>query len=130
MKTPIVVVLMFISILGIFFCLFVNASSGAEVTLEWTYPDDAKADGFKIFMIGGEVNAYDYAAPIVTVGAADRVAKISVPGVDGKITAYKFVARAFRGDRDSEDSNECKIKIDLAPIAKPEGLKCFIDEVR
>lgn len=124
---PAVVIIMFLSILGIFFALYARSSSGADIQLQWEYPTDAQADGFKIFMVGGAVNAYDYAKPVLTTGAADRSAVVTVPGEVGKITEYKFIARAFRGDRDSEDSNECVTKIDLAPIAKPTGFKCFIE---
>lgn len=124
---PAAIIAMFLSLLGIFFALYARSSSGADIQLQWEYPADAQADGFKIFMIGGAVNAYDYAKPVITTGAADRSVVVTVPGIEGKISSYRFVARAFRGDRDSEDSNECETKIDLAPIAKPTGLKCFIE---
>jgi len=124
---PIAILALFLSVIGIFFVLYARSSAGADIKLQWEYPTDQQADGFKIFMIGGAVNAYDYAKPVITTGAADRSAVITVPGIEGKISSYKFVARAFRGDRDSEDSNECETKIDLAPIAKPTGFKCFIE---
>jgi hypothetical protein len=122
-------ILLFISTLLFFAIVLTYFAHAAEVTLTWTYPDDQPIDGFKIFYRASG-SPFNYSTPAATVAADLRQVKVTVPGIDGKITTYAFAARAFRGTKESEDSNTCETIIDLMGIAPPGDLKCFIDATK
>lgn len=123
---PIAIIALFVSIIVIFMIMYCRFANAADITLQWDYPDDSKVDGFIVFMRTVGVD-YDYNTPLIKTGPTARAAKVSVKENPGEITSYFFVARAFRADRQSDNSNECETKIDLAPIEKPKDFKCFIE---
>lgn len=97
-----------------------------DVTLAWDYSDDVQVDGFRAFAKISTAQ-FDYKAPVAQVGPKDRQVKISVAPVEDQLTTYQFVLRAYRGDRESEDSNICDFIIDLSPLPAPSNPKCFLE---
>lgn len=99
---------------------------GLDVTLSWDYDETVSIDGFRVFMKTHE-GEFDYTNPAAEVSGSDREAEVNVPIVEGQLTIYEFVVRAFRGDRESEDSNICGYTIDAAPLPAPTGSRCFLE---
>ncbi|MGD8786311.1 MAG: fibronectin type III domain-containing protein [Phycisphaerales bacterium] len=83
-------------------------SFSEKIQLEWNYSteDQAKIDGFKLFMKKPSTAEYDYSNPIATISPSDRSYQIDVnPGENENIT-YSFVVRAYKDDKESADSNQ------------------------
>jgi hypothetical protein len=94
----------------VFAVLFlVPALSFSEtIKLEWNYSADeqAKIDGFKLFLKGPNVNEYDYTNPIATISPSDRSYQIDVNPGENENLKYSFVVRAYKEDKESADSNQ------------------------
>lgn len=109
--------------------------------LQWDIVDNV--DGYKLFSTtvetdasGNENTAYDYAHPITTEsypdgGIPNNVTEMEVdlPGESDKIIKYAFVARAFRGDNESEDSNEVYYTVDRILPDAPFNIEGNYDEL-
>jgi len=83
-------------------------SFSEKIQLEWDYSTEnqAKIDGFKLFMKKVAAEEYDYSNPIATISPSDRSYQIDVnPGENENIT-YSFVVRAYKEDKESPDSNQ------------------------
>jgi hypothetical protein len=83
-------------------------SFSETIQLEWDYTTEnqAKIDGFKLFMKKLPAKEYDYGNPVATISPSDRKYQIDVnPGENENIT-YSFVVRAYKDDKESTDSNQ------------------------
>lgn len=99
-----------------------------EVTLQWDY-GDTPIDGFRIY--SGPMGQFDDGtwgpqleeAPLVDNITPDmREVLTSQPGWAGQSKKFCFIARAFKGDEESPDSNDVCIVINNTPLIAPSDL--------
>lgn len=119
---------------------FAFEAKSESITLEWEYGEQ-DPEGFRVYQTIPEQNAagdwqavYDYINPVTTALYQDgnipgsmREVTIELPGRQGQVTKYLFVARAYRGGVESADSNEVAYKVVLIPPAAPQGLTGVYD---
>lgn len=110
----------FISLIILFFAV---ATKCEEVKFQWDYPSDEIVDGFRIYeRIEGDA----YTVPVAETNGEARNATIELSGVEGELTKYEFVARAFRGDNESVDSNTVSCTIDKRIIPPATNLTIIV----
>lgn len=110
MKAKIVWVLISLWLLLLVSWVIVSKSSAEKILLQWDIAENV--DGYMIFQYQKN-ETYDYNNPVKTVvypegkipADIDRII-IDVPGIAGQDVKYRWVARSFRGDEQSVDSNE------------------------
>lgn len=104
-----------------------------QITLLWDYDNSAAVDGFRVFYTiphqddtGQWHTTYDYALPLTTTLYQDgnvppelRELTIDLPGRANLVTSYRIVARAFRDDQESADSNQLSYKVVRVPPEAP-----------
>lgn len=97
---------------------------GEQIRLQWDHVDDV--DGYRIYQTirGGDPisHTFDFTNPVTTetypdgkIPQTETQITIDLPGVEGEDTKYMFVARTFRGDDTSENSNEVSYVVSLVP---------------
>ena len=134
--------LLLISFLAAVISLFLLVSlvRGESITLQWDAVEGV--DGYRVYQSiralqddGIWANEYDYSRPVTTVvhPAGDIPQEttelvVDLPGEADKQTRYRFVARAFRGDDMSVDSNEVEYKVNLVAPPAPAGLRGEYDK--
>lgn len=102
--------------------LFPSIALSEMITLEWDYSaeDQAKIDGFKLFMKKRYQDSYDYNNPILTIPASDRTANVEAPAAIDAVQGYNWVIRAYKEAEESTDSNQVEYyvvgKIPATPI--------------
>jgi hypothetical protein len=110
--------------IGLIICIVLlwHMIAGAEqITLQWDPVDGV--DGYHIYQAiraanpdTGEVeHSFDYAAPVGTVAQDVTSLAVELPGEQGADTKYVFVARSYRGDDTSVDSNTVAYVVCLVP---------------
>lgn len=124
-------------VLGLILAVLVFRAYGEQIRLQW-YPVDG-VEGYYLFQAirSGDPPAheFDFNEPIKTDAYPDGkipqdVTQLAVelPGVEGADTKYMFVARAFRGDEQSENSNEVAYVVSLVPPFAPAELSGNYDK--
>lgn len=96
------------TLLFLFLILFPTIAFSETIQLEWNYSaeDEAKIDGFMLFMRRLYTEEYDYTNPVATIPANERTYQINVDPGDNANRTYSFVVRAYKGDEQSTDSNQ------------------------
>lgn len=121
-------------VLGLVLAVLVFRASGEKIELAWDSVDDV--DGYRLFQAiraadpeTGEItHEYDFAQPITTESYPDgnipqnvSALTVDLPGQQNADTKYMFVARSYRGDETSANSNEVSYVVSLvAPFAAVE----------
>ena len=115
-------------VLGLILAVMVYRANGEQIRLQWDPVDGV--DGYLLYQAiraqnpdtGQQEHTFDFSSPITNEQFRDGkipqdVTQLSVelPGVEGADTKYMFVARAFRGDEQSENSNEVSYVVSLVP---------------
>ena len=106
------------------FMLFIMAARAEKITLQWDSVDGV--DGYYIFQTiragNPPTHEFDYENPVTNTEYPDGkipqdVTQITIdlPGVQDADTKYIFVARAFKDDLQSENSNEVAYVVSLIP---------------
>jgi hypothetical protein len=115
MKRILFYAMLALALITAFMTIRVAVCRADQVTLQ-VDPSDGAVDGYRFFM-RRQGQSYDYDRPAKTrTGGICTIAGLE-PGV-----TYYFVARAFKGDDESGDSNEVKyLAVDRRP-AKPTGI--------
>ncbi|MBT8342949.1 MAG: hypothetical protein KJP07_23315 [Desulfatitalea sp.] len=101
-----------------------SVPSAEKIMLQWDGVEDV--DGYYIYQAirAGDPpeHAFDYDQPVTTDDYPDgkipqNVNQITVdlPGIESSDAKYMFVARAFRDDEQSENSNEVSYVVSLIP---------------
>lgn len=123
--TIVIILLLFLAIFS--FVLDVDAEL---VTLSWDPPQQEIA-GVRIYQkTAKEGDAYNYDAPIADVLAPLNSATIEVLGEENAVLKYQWVARAYRDDIESTNSNEVSYKVVNIPPLTPIGLSAqYADDV-
>jgi hypothetical protein len=96
------------------FLLLIPTMSFSEmIQLEWNYSadDQVKIDGFKIYMKRAYTEEYDFNNPETTLSADIRSYKIDLEPVNNSNRNYVFVVRAYKGEQESDNSNEVGYKV-------------------
>lgn len=131
------VMIMVIFLLIVIVLAFVFRAWGEQIQLRWDPVDDV--DGYRIYQTirGGDPisHTFDFTSPITTetypdgnIPQRETQITIDLPGVDGEDTKYMFVARSFRGDEQSENSNEVSYVVSLVPPFPPAELRGSYDK--
>jgi len=98
--------------------------STEAITLQWNPNPESDLAGYKVFM-SNESGVYDYANPILTVGADKTTCNVPI-SANGH---YYFVIKAFDTEipsLESEDSNEADQIVDwIGRPGRPSGLGCM-----
>lgn len=101
-----------------------NQAIAEDITLQWDPVDTAQ--GYRLFQAirGGNPvsHTFDYSAPVASVGPEVTKVTVSLPGTPGIDVKYVFVARAYRGDTESDDSNLVSYVVCLVPPPTPINL--------
>ena len=120
----------FLLLMFVLFC-FPNYARSERIQLEWDPVENA--DGYRIFMAprlqredGSWGHEYDYSAPIIPEGRVTgdipqevNQVIVDLPEIPDIEQKYMFVARAFRGDEESVDSNETAYKVNCITPPRP-----------
>lgn len=128
-------------VLGLILAVLVFRAYGEQIRLQWDPVDGV--DGYYLFQAiraqnpdtGQAEHVFDFSSPITTQEFPDGkvpqdITQLSVdlPGEAGADTKYMFVARAFRGDEQSENSNEVAYVVSLVPPFAPAELSGNYDK--
>lgn len=128
----------FVLMIGLVYC---NITIAGKVILQWDAVENV--DGYNIYVTvplttenGEIITEFDYSTPITTeafpggnVPQDVTEIEVEVLGELNKKLDYHFVARAFRGDNQSEDSNEVVYTVDRLIPATPIGVHSEYDNV-
>lgn len=108
----------------LFLILFPTIAFSETIQLEWDYSaeDQAKIDGFKLYMKEKWKDAFDYTDPIATLDPADRSTSIDAPTKAGAVQTYDFVIKAYKDDLESADSNTASYAVVGVKPLTPTGL--------
>lgn len=128
-----------------FLCLIlavkVFRAYGEQIQLQWDAVEDV--DGYMLYQAiraqnpdtGQVEHTFDFSSPITNEQFPDGkvpqdITQLSVdlPGEAGADTKYMFVARTFRGDEYSENSNEVSYVVSLVPPFAPAELSGNYDK--
>lgn len=138
-KIDVMIMAMFILIVIVLALVF--RAWGEQIQLQWDPVDDV--DGYLLYQTiraqnpdtGQVEHEFDYLSPITTDQFPDgkvpqNVTQLDVdlPGEAGADTKYMFVARSFRGDEMSENSNEVSYVMSLVPPFAPAELRGSYDK--
>lgn len=119
----------------IFSLLFSLPVYAEDITLQWDQVEGV--DGYLLFQTIRATNPdtgvlehiFDYNTPITTelypdgkIPQTTTALTVSLPGVENADTKYMFVARAFRGEDQSENSNTVAYVVSLVPPDAPQDL--------
>lgn len=119
--------ILMICLIVVMFCLHVIDAEGELIRLVWDPPQETH-DGVRIFQKTARAgDAYDYTDPVVSVLTPKTEALIDVPGEENAVLKYQWVARAYRDDIESIDSNEVAYKVVNIPPLTPIGLTGIYD---
>lgn len=127
-KLDVLVTIFFIllALLAVFFYRIIDAN-GEELLLIWDEPVD-QIEGVKIFQkTAREGDVYDFTTPVADVKYPSTQVIIEVPGEDGAVLKYLWVARAYRGELESANSNEINYKVVNIPPLTPVSLSADYD---
>lgn len=124
MRAKIVWSIIFIWFFLMAFLFFTASAKSENITLQWDSVADV--DGYYIFQTiragNPPTHEFNYDQPVTTGTYPDgkipqNVTQITIdlPGVQDADTKYMFTARAFRGDEQSENSNEVAYVVSLIP---------------
>lgn len=124
-----------ITALFIFFNAY--AALAEQITLNWDIPSESDIDGFRCFQRTAYADdAYHFDNPIKTsahpdgsIGADINTLDVDVLGIEGGILKYMWVCRSFKGDAESENSNEVAYKVINTLPLTPAGLNGSYDAV-
>lgn len=117
----------------IILCITLAIVARAEkITLQWDTVEGV--DGYYIYQFQKD-ETYDYTNPVKTVvypdgkipQHVDRLI-IDLEGIAGQDTKYRWVARSFRGDEQSDDSNEVEYVVALTIPPAPNELAGSFDK--
>lgn len=122
-KIDVMIIVTFVLI--VFALAFVFRAYGEQIELKWDPVETA--EGYYIFQSQKD-STFHYDIPVVTDQFPDgKIPQnvtslvVDLTGIDGQDTRYRFVARAFRGDEQSADSNEVSYVVSrVAPPAATE----------
>lgn len=118
-----------LALLTLCIALLYYAIAGAEqITLQWDPVDGV--DGYYIYQAiraanpdTGEIeHTFDYSAPVGTLPQDVTSLTVDLPGELGADTKYVFVARAYRADETSENSNTVAYVVCLVAPSAPYNL--------
>lgn len=115
--TAIICILVIAAILLFFF------ESNAElITLTWDAPTEPH-DGVRIFQkTAREGDIYNFSSPVADIPFPGTTANVEVEGEPDAVLKYQWVARAYRDDLESSDSNEVSYKVVNIPPIVPVDL--------
>ena len=84
-----------------------------QVQLQWDYTTEnqEKIDGFKLYQKKYWHDGYDFDTPIETLPPEARDTTIDVPPVIDKAMEYQFVIRAYKDEKESENSNQVEYTV-------------------
>lgn len=111
-------------------------SHAEKITLEWDTPTgETPPEGYRIYQrTAVEGDQYDYVLPEITTLYPDgnipygvNSVVLDVPGTAGSVLKYLWVARAYRGENQSIDSNEVSYKVVNVPAVSPAALAAEYD---
>lgn len=110
--------------------LFLWEAEAEMITLTWD-PPTQQHDGVRIYQkTAKDGDAYDYDAPIADVSAPTNKATLEVLGEENAVLKYQWVARAYRDDIESIDSNEVAYKVvNIPPLTPVELIGSYADDV-
>lgn len=131
MNRTILLILLFWLVI-IFTATLAVVARGEKITLTWDTVDGV--DGYYIYQYGKD-EQYDYNKPVTTVvypdgkipQDVDRLI-VDLPGIEGRDVKYRWVARSFRGDEQSVDSNEASYVVALTVPPAPGELAGSFDK--
>lgn len=110
------------------FNLHLATAFGETITLQWDPVEGV--DGYRIFQAiragSPPTHNFDYQTPVVTLPATVTQWSVDIPGAQGAEIKYVFVARAYRADRESTDSNIVAYVVCMVPPSTPTDL-LYID---
>lgn len=116
-----ILILLWVALLAAFLIRTFTADA-EEIMLSWDMPEQT-IDGVKIFQkTAKDGDIYDYFNPVAVVQSPATSAVLDVPGEPDAVLKYLWVARAYRGDIESIDSNEVNYKVVNIPPAIPHSL--------
>lgn len=106
-------------LIGLLLMVSVYRTYGEQIQLQWDAVDGV--DGYMLYQSQKD-STFHYDTPVVTEAYPDGKIPpdvthldVDLPGIEGRNTRYRFVARSFRGDDQSEDSNEVEYYVALVP---------------
>lgn len=117
MKQKIIWTMILVWFLSLVYLLWSDSAHGEKIMLQWDAVPDV--DGYYIYQTirGGNPlsHSFNYLAPIATVPQDTTQLTVDLPGESGQDTKYMFVARSYRADEMSIDSNEVSYVVCLVP---------------
>lgn len=106
-------------VLGLILAVLVYRANGEQIRLQWDPVDGV--DGYMLYQSQKD-STFHYDIPITTAEYPDgkipqdvTSLDIDLSGYADQDTRYRFVARSFRGDEFSADSNEVQYYVCLVP---------------
>lgn len=124
MRIKIVWLLFLIWFLALTYLLWTDMAAGEKIMLQWDAVEDV--DGYYLYQAirGGDPvsHTFNYLDPIATLSQSQTEFEVDLPGETGADTKYVFVARSYRGDKMSIDSNVASYVVSLVPPFPAEGL--------
>lgn len=106
-------------VLGLVLSVLIFRAYGEQIRLEWDQVENV--DGYYLYHSQRD-STFHYDIPITTELYPDGKIpqnitrlEVNLPGIEGRNTRYRFVARSFRGDEQSIDSNEVEYYVALVP---------------
>lgn len=129
-KIDVMIMAMFILIIIVL--AFVFRAWGEQIQLQWDPVDDV--DGYMLYQSQKD-STFHYDTPVTTAEYPDGKIPQDVTSIDIDLsgyadqdTRYRFVARSFRGDEFSADSNEVQYYVCLVPPFPPTELRGSYDK--
>ena len=130
-KYDVVTLIIFVALtIAVIFFLRTLEAGGEQITLTWDAPAQEHT-GVKIFQkTTKDGDAYDYSSPVATVLYPANVATIDVPGEPDAVLKYQWIARAYRDDMESGNSNEVSYKVvNVQPLTPIELSGSYEDDI-
>ncbi len=122
------------TIIALMIALLPSFAFSEEIKLTWDYQLSA-IDGFRCYQKTAYANDnYDFDSPVKTknfptgdIPAEVTEITIDLEGEENAVLKYLFVCRAFKGNLESENSNEVSYKVVRTIPPAPVGLSGFYD---
>lgn len=102
---------MYRGILVFLILLFSMTVRAEKIMLEWD-PPEGQYDGVYIYQhTAAPDDVYDFTSPVADVPAGQTSVVLDIPGIEGQVLKYQWVAKAYRADQQSAESNEVSYKV-------------------
>lgn len=117
----IISILIIVAIISAILLFFIHADAEI-ITLTWDAPSESH-DGVKIYQkTAREGDNYDFTSPAADIPFPGSTAEIEVLGEPDAVLKYIWVARAYRNELESSNSNEVGYKVINIPPLVPVAL--------